>query len=163
MKDPRVQKLITAGLGRATKEAEGSGFFTDLSEDLRPVMKDPRVQKLITAGLGRATREAEGSGLMEEIMKHKDSGKVTVRDVAKMVKGQGMRSRKKSKDHITKRAFDEYIKNEMERASRKDLAEARAMRAGTKAKPSGGYGYGLKGSSEMKEKMAKLRAMRKKK
>ena len=133
--DPRVKKLIDVSLKRATKEAEGSGFFTDLANDLRPITTDPRVQKLITAGLGRATKEAEGSGV---------------------------RSRKKKPDEVSRRAFDEYIKNEMDRMARKDVAEARAVRAGKKAKPAGGYGYGLKGSDEMKEKMAKLRAMKKK-
>jgi hypothetical protein len=137
--DPRVQKLITASLGSATRGVEGSGFFTDLANDLRPVTTDPRVQKLITAGLGRATKEAEGSGF-----------------------GSGVRSRKKKPDEVSRRAFDEYIKNEMDRMARKDVAEARAVRAGKKAKPTGGYGYGLKGSDEMKEKMAKLRAMKNK-
>jgi hypothetical protein len=76
--------------------------------------------------------------------------------------GEGLRSRKKAKDHVSRRAFDEYIKNEMDRMARKDLAEARAVRSGKRVKPAGGYGYGLKGSPEMAEKMAKLRAMKKK-
>ena len=111
----------------------GMGFFDDLAGDLRPVKHH-----------GYETKPAVPKFEKE------------------MNVGEGLRSRKKSKDHVSRRAFDEYIKNETDRLARKDLAESRAVRAGKKAKPAGGYGYGLKGSPEMAEKMAKLRAMRKK-
>lgn len=125
--------------GRMAKS--GMGFFDDLKGDLR-------------------------TGKYDEDAPIKHHGYKTKPAVPKFEKemnvGEGLRSRKKSKDHVSRRAFDEYIKNETERLSRKDLAESRAVRAGKKAKPAGGYGYGLKGSPEMAEKMAKLRAMKKK-
>jgi hypothetical protein len=117
-----------------SKAKAGMGFFDDLAEDLRPVKHHGYISKPVTS-----------KQIPEE-----------------MKSGEGLRSRKKSKDHVSRRAFDEYIKNEMDRMARKDLAEARAVRSGKRAKPAGGYGYGLKGSPEMAEKMAKLRAMKKK-
>ena len=170
--DPRVQRLITAGLNRGSSAIEGSGFFTDLSQDLRPITTDPRVQRLITAGLDRGTRAIEGSGFFTDLAN--DLRPITTDDRVqrlittgldrgtKALEGSGMKSRKKSKDHVSKRAFDQYIENEMARAARKDVSEARAIRSGVKPKV-GGYGHGLvKGSQEMKDKMARIRAMRKK-
>jgi hypothetical protein len=170
--DPRVQRLITAGLDRGTRTIEGSGFFTDLANDLRPITTDPRVQRLITAGLDRGTRAIEGSGFFTDLAN--DLRPITTDDRVqrlitagldrgtKALEGSGMKSRKKSKDHVSKRAFDQYIENEMARAARKDVSEARAIRSGVKPKV-GGYGHGLvKGSQEMKDKMARIRAMRKK-
>lgn len=119
--------------GRMAKT--GMGFFDDLRGDERPIKHH-----------GMPNKPAIPKQIPEQM-----------RNV-----GEGLRSRKKAKDHVSRRAFDEYIKNETDRLARKDLAESRAVRAGKKAKPSGGYGYGLKGSPEMKEKMAKLRAMKKK-
>ena len=118
--------------GRMAKS--GMGFFDDLRGDERPI-------------------KHHGMPMKPSIPKqiHKE-----------MKVGEGLKSRKKAKDHVSRRAFDEYIKNETERLARKDLAESRAVRAGKKAKPAGGYGYGLKGSPEMAERMAKLRAMKKK-
>lgn len=131
--------LRDIGSGRMAKS--GMGFFDDLKGDLR-------------------------TGKYDEDGPIKHHGYIAKPAVPKFEKemnvGEGLKSRKKSKDHVSRRAFDEYIKNETERLSRKDLAESRAIRAGKKAKPAGGYGYGLKGSPEMAEKMAKLRAMKKK-
>ena len=174
--DPRVQRLITAGLDRGTRAIEGSGFFTDLADDLRPVMTDPRMQRLVTAGLGRATSAIEGSGMMDDLRGMYDRGRdsasnwvqhekeTTMGKARKM--GEGMKSKKRAKDAVSKRAIDEYIQNEMARADRKDKAIARQerdVRMGVKPTKTGGYGYGLKkGSVEMKEKMARLRAMKKK-
>jgi hypothetical protein len=117
-----------------SKAKSGMGFFDDFADDLRPVKHH-----------GMPVKPVKDKQIPEE-----------------MKVGEGLRSRKKSKDHVSRRAFDEYIKNETERLSRKDLAESRAVRSGKRAKPAGGYGYGLKGSPEMAEKMAKLRAMKKK-
>lgn len=139
--------------GRMAKT--GMGFFDDLRGDLRPV-KHHGMPKEMTVGYG----------LFDNIQPYKEPRSETKPAVPKFEKemkiGEGLRSRKKAKDHVSRRAFDEYIKNEMERMTRKDIAESRAVRAGKKAKPAGGYGYGLKGSPEMAEKMAKLRAMKKK-
>lgn len=121
------------------KAKTGMGFFDDLAGDKR--IKDDMPIK--------------HHGYIEKPINRKQIPE-------EMKVGEGLRSRKKSKDHVSRRAFDEYIKNEMDRMARKDLAESRAVRAGKKAKPAGGYGYGLKGSPEMAEKMAKLRAMKKK-
>jgi hypothetical protein len=126
--------------GRMAKT--GMGFFDDLAGDLRPVKYH---DDMPVKHHGYISKPSVPKQMPEE-----------------MKLGEGLRSRKKSKDHVSRRAFDEYIKNETDRLARKDLAESRAVRAGKKAKPAGGYGYGLKGSPEMAEKMAKLRAMRKK-
>jgi hypothetical protein len=164
-----------------SKAKTGMGFFDDLANDLRPIrgigghglFDDLRgiVSKagdVVDRGVSDVSdfvqREKKTTGgpakrLTKDVMK---GVKDVMTDVDEKA-GMGLRSRKKSKDHVSRRAFDEYIKNEMERMSRKDVAEARAVRAGKKAKPAGGYGYGLKGSPEMAERMAKLRAMRKKK
>ena len=127
--------------GRMAKT--GMGFFDDLRGDLRPV------------------KHRDDIPVKHHGMPNKPAVPKQIPEQMRQV-GEGLRSRKKAKDHVSRRAFDEYIKNETERQSRKDLAESRAVRAGKKVKPSGGYGYGLKGSPEMVEKMAKLRAMRKK-
>jgi hypothetical protein len=133
--DDTIHIDINSHNAKGLKAKTGMGFFDDLAEDLRPVKHH-----------GMPLKPARDRPIPKEMQ--------TV--------GEGLRSRKKSKDHVSRRAFDEYIKNEMDRMARKDLAESRAVRGGKKAKPAGGYGYGLKGSPEMAEKMAKLRAMKKK-
>jgi hypothetical protein len=111
-----------------SKAKSGMGFFHDLAEDLRPVKRDGVPVK----HHGYITIPRTNQQIPKE-----------------MKSGEGLRSRKKAKDHVSRRAFDEYIKNEMDRMTRKDLAESRAVRTGKKAKPAGGYGYGLKGSPEI--------------
>jgi len=152
-----------------SKAKSGMGFFDDFAEDLRPVKHHGMPMKPIPKEMLHM-----GQGFSIDKMRFMDNQRYETkpavpkfeRDVPKFERemnvGMGLRSRKKAKDHVSRRAFDEYIKNEMDRMARKDLAESRAVRGGKKAKPAGGYGYGLKGSPEMAEKMRKIRAMKKK-
>jgi hypothetical protein len=153
---------------KGTKAKTGMGFFDDFADDLRPVnhtrpvkpaVYKPKYEMKVGDDLRTVTKPFVPKYEMKVV---DDLQPFKKPPVYEQTVGEGLRSRKKAKDHVSRRAFDEYIKNEMDRMGRKDLAEARAVRAGKKAKPSGGYGYGLKGSPEMAEKMAKLRAMRKK-
>jgi hypothetical protein len=153
-KDPRKMDIhidIGSHNAKGMKAKTGMGFFDDFADDLRPVNHTMPVKPAVY----KPKYEMKVSDNLQTVTK-------PFVPKYEMKVGEGLRSRKKAKDHISRRAFDEYIKNEMDRMGRKDLAEARAVRGGKKAKPAGGYGYGLKGSPEMAEKMAKLRAMKKK-
>jgi len=111
----------------------GEGFFTDLANDLRPITTDPRVAGIIDAGLSRgADKIGRGRGRPRKV--HDRSGQ------------------KSSLEQL----FENHLKKEDKLAKKEE-----ALIRKSKLKKISGLGF-KKGSQQMKDHMAKIRAMRKK-